>query len=111
MNGLEFEEFLYNLFVRKGYRVTRTKYNDQGADLIIESYGEKTVVQAKRQKGNISNSAIQEAHAAKSYYKAKKALVICTSNFTKPAKALAEKLKVELWDRQRLLLEIGNINY
>ncbi len=94
------------LFEQKGYRVTVTKYNDQGADLIIEQYGERTVVQAKRRKGNIGNSAIQEVFAAKHFYNASNALVVTVTDFTKPAKKLAEKLKVELWGRQRLLLEM-----
>jgi len=107
MTGREFEEFLKSFFEQSGYRVVMTDYNDQGADLVIEQYGERTVVQAKRRKGNIGNSAIQEVFAAKRYYDATNALVVTVSDFTKPAKKLAEKLKIEIWDRQRLLLEMG----
>jgi restriction system protein len=109
MTGREFEEYLESLFKQHGYRVTVTKYNDQGADLIIERYGERTVVQAKRRKGNIGNSAIQEVFTAKHYYDASNALVVTVSDFTQSAKKLAEKLEIELWDRQRLLLEMEKI--
>ena len=107
MTGREFEEFLKSFFEQSGYRVTVTDYNDQGADLVIEQYGKRTVVQAKRRKGNIGNSAIQEVFAAKRYYDATNALVVTVTDFTKPAKKLAEKLKIELWNRGRLLLEMG----
>jgi restriction system protein len=109
MTGREFEEYLESLFKQHGYRVTMTKHNDQGADLVIERYGELTVVQAKRRKGNIGNSAIQEVFTAKHYYDASNALVVTVSDFTQSAKKLAEKLEIELWDRQRLLLEMEKI--
>ncbi len=65
------------------------------------------MVQVKRRKGNVGSSAIREVFAAKHFYNATNALVVIVSDFTKPAKKLAEKLKIELWDRQRLLLEMG----
>ena len=43
MDGYEFETFLKNLFEIMGYKVEHTKLSgDQGADLIIERFGEKT---------------------------------------------------------------------
>jgi len=111
MTGIEFEEFLRILFERKGYKVFPTPHNDQGADLVIEIVGIKTVVQAKRRNVNIGNSAIQQVHTARSVYQAINALVVCTSDYTKSARELAEKLKVELWDRKKLFLEMNNIHY
>jgi len=54
-----------------GYNVLKTPYSkDQGADLILERFEEMTVVQAKRYKGNVGNSAVQEVVASKAYYQA-----------------------------------------
>ena len=65
------------------------------------------MVQAKRHKKNIGNSAIQEVFTAKYYYNATDALVATTSDFTNSAKRLAEKLEIELWNLENLLSEMG----
>jgi restriction system protein len=103
MDGFEFERFLTKLYSHMGYKVEHTKLSgDQGADLIIEKFGERTVVQAKRYSGAVSNSAIQEAVAAKAHYNSCKAIVVTNSYFTKSAMELASSNQVELWDREVL---------
>lgn len=103
MAGLEFERFLGDLFNKMGYKVTQTKLSgDQGADLIVERFGEKIVVQAKRYSETVGNKAIQEVVAAKNHYKCNKALVITSSNFTKSAIQLAKSNEVELWDGNKI---------
>ena len=107
MTGLEFEEFLAEFFKTCGYIVTKTKTgNDYGADLILERFGERTVVQVKRHKRSIGVKAVQEVTAARNYYGAHKALAIISSIFTKNAKELAKSNSIELWDRKRLMQEI-----
>lgn len=104
MNGIEFERFLAEHFRKQGYKVTDTPTsNDYGADLVIAKNGVKTVVQAKRYKGKVSNSAVQEIVGAIAYYKADKAMVVTNAYFTANAKALAEANSVELWDREKLI--------
>lgn len=111
MTGLEFENFLCMLFSENGYKAEVTKASgDQGADLIVEKFGEKTVVQAKRYSGDVSNSAIQEVVAAKAYYNCSRAMVITNSFFTKSAVALAQANNVELCDRQCLEAKIKDFN-
>jgi len=103
LNGEEFEQALFNLFSQKGYKATKTKQSgDQGADLIIEKFGEITAVQAKCYSNPVSNKAIQEVVASKSYYNANKAMVVTNSIFTKSAKELALINNVELVDRDKL---------
>ena len=103
MGGIEFEEFLSKLFTKMGYLSDVTQSSgDQGADLIIEKHGKKTVVQAKRYSDNVSNSAIQEAVAALKHYDCDNAMVVTTSNFTKGAKELAKSNNVQLIDRVKL---------
>ena len=85
--------------------------HDKGADLILERGWEKIVVQLKQWKDNVGFSSIQEAHTAITLCNATRAMVICTSSFTKPVKEEAEKLHVELWDGKRLLEELYKHQY
>lgn len=103
MDGVEFEQFLVKLFSSMKYKVSITQASrDQGADLIIENFTGKTIVQAKRYTGNVSNSAVQEAVAAISHYDCNNAMVVTNSYFTESAKELAKSNNVELWDRENL---------
>ncbi|MEK6733533.1 MAG: restriction endonuclease [Pseudomonadota bacterium] len=104
LNGYEFEEYLKKLFTHIGYTVIKTPLSrDQGADLIISKDGKKTVVQAKKYEGLVSNKAVQEIVAAKNHYKAASAIVVTNSSFTKSAVELALSNNVELWDGMKLL--------
>jgi restriction system protein len=111
LSGHEFEEYAQKLFGLLGYTVVRTQLTgDQGADLIISKDNIKTVVQLKKYSGSISNKAIQEVVAAKNYYKADKAMVITNSSFTTGAIALALANDVELWDGEKLIKTISDVN-
>lgn len=106
MSGQDFEVMLKRYFEKRGYKAELTPTsNDYGADLVLTKRGIRTVVQAKRYKNSVGNSAVQEIVAAKAYYKAKKCIVITNSFFTKNAIKLAKVNKVELWDRNRLKTE------
>lgn len=112
MDGYQFEVYLKSLFKELGYKpVVTKKSNDFGADLILKGRN-KIVIQAKRygMKNKVSIGAIQEIFAAKAYYKADEAWVITNSQFTKPAKSLAEPCGVKLLDRYDLQTFINKIN-
>jgi len=110
LTGYEFEGYLKGLFNLLGYTVIVTSLSgDQGADLIISKNGQKTVVQAKKYNGKVSNKAIQEIVAAKNHYKADKAIVVTNSSFTKSAINLALSNNVGLWDGQKLNDIIKNL--
>lgn len=112
MTGIQFEQFLCGLFAENGYKTQITKASgDQGADLIIEKFGERTVVQAKCYSGAVSNSAIQEVVAAKAHYNCSKAMVVTNSYFTKSAMELAGSNNVELWDREILTEKLKYYQY
>jgi tetratricopeptide (TPR) repeat protein len=103
ISGYEFEILLKRLFESRGYSVIHTSLsNDQGADLIIEKFGERTVVQAKNWQNNVDNGAVQEVFTAINHYDADKSLVISSSGFTNGAIELAQSNNVELWDREKL---------
>lgn len=111
LNGYDFEEYMALLFKNLGYTAKTTpKTGDQGADLIIMKDNKKTVVQAKKYSGLVSNSAIQEIVAAKKYYGAEKAIVVTNSDFTKSAKELALCNEVELWNGEKLKEKASETN-
>lgn len=103
LTGYEFEEFIKSLFDKMGYITEPTKLSgDQGADLIINKFGRKTVVQAKRYSGKVPNKSVQEVTASIAHYKADNGIVITTSEFTAPAIELAISNNIKLIDRQKL---------
>ncbi|MHB8883225.1 MAG: restriction endonuclease [Thermodesulfovibrionales bacterium] len=99
------------MFEKKGYKVTLTKYiGDYGADLVIESGNDKTVIQAKRFKSRVGVKAIQEAVASKGYYGCQNAMVVTNSNFTDQAIKLARANDVELWGRNKLIDALSSMS-
>ncbi len=109
LDGYEFERFLSDLYTKMGYQVEPTKLSgDQGADVVVIKFGEKTVIQAKRYGRKVSNKAVQEILAAVSLYKAHKGVVITNNYFTKSAVELADANRIQLIDRDGLLKLIEN---
>jgi HJR/Mrr/RecB family endonuclease/predicted aspartyl protease len=103
ITGHEFERFLKTLFAKMGYAVEHTKLSrDQGADLVISKFGEKVVIQAKRQCSKVNNKAIQQAVAAIKHYGADRGMVVTTSEFTRSAVELANSNSIDLVDRSAL---------
>ena len=65
LNGYEFENNLAELYKKMGYFVIQTPLsNDQGADLIVEKMGIKSVIQAKRYSSKVGNKAVQEVRSS-----------------------------------------------
>ena len=103
MTGLEFENLLARLYRKMGYAVTLTKRSgDAGADLMVDKFGESTVIQAKRYSSTVGVKAIQEVTAAIKHYRARRGAVITTNYFTKQAIRLANSNGIELIDRGKL---------
>jgi len=111
MDGYEFEDFLVKLFKKKGCEVQATpKGKDQGADLFVESFGQKMVIQAKNYQGNVGNSAVQEVIAAKEFYSCNDGMVITNRYFTPSAKELALRASIKLVDRDELQRYLEDYN-
>ena len=101
--GYEFEAFLKDLFGKMGYQVEQTRLSgDQGADLVVVKFGEKTVIQAKRFTAKVGNSAVQEIMAAISLYEARSGMVVTNNYFTPAAAELAQANNIKLIDRDAL---------
>lgn len=112
LSGFDFEDFLVHLFQTIGYDVQETKKTgDQGADLFVEKFGVKTVIQAKNYTaGNVGNKAVQEVLAAKSFYHCDSAMVVTNAYFTTSAKELAMSTSVALIDRDALQNYLNEYN-
>lgn len=103
MSGEQFEDALARVFAAQGYTVATTPVTgDFGADLLLARGGDRAVVQAKRYAGSVGQEAVREAHAARSFYGAERAMVVTTGRFTTHAMQLARATGVEIWDRDTL---------
>jgi len=112
MTGKQFEKLLIDLFTKQNYSVKKTKTGkEQGADFILYTGYSSIAVQAKRWNKKVGNKAVQEIYSAKTYYNCDSAWVITNNYFTKPAKDLAKKCNVELFDRNGLSEIIHRATY
>lgn len=92
-----FEAQVAQAFERGGWEARTTrKSGDQGADVVAERGETRVVVQCKRHSQPVGNSAVQEAVAARHFYRADAAIVVATSGFTKSARQLADSAAVDL---------------
>lgn len=104
MSGIEFENFVYKLFIKMGYYADKTPITgDQGVDLILyNDKGAKIAVQCKRNQNSIGNTAIQEVVAGAVFYNANSTMVVTNNYFTKSAIDLANSCNTTLCDRDML---------
>lgn len=112
MDGHEFEHFCASILEKNGFKsVNVTKGSgDQGIDIVAIKEGVKYGIQCKCYSSNIQNKAVQEAIAGKKFYDCHVGVVLTNQYFTKPAKKLAEKTGILLWDRSYLEKLINNLN-
>ncbi|MBI5017567.1 MAG: restriction endonuclease [Deltaproteobacteria bacterium] len=94
---LAFEARVARAFVEAGWQARTTRRSgDQGADVVAERGELRVVVQCKRQGQPVGNGAVQEAVAARHFYRADLAIVVATSSFTRSARQLADSAGVDL---------------
>lgn len=100
MSGTEFEDYCAEILAKRGYEIEQMTAvtGDYGADIIISRDNVRIAVQCKRYSRPVGVKAVQEAAAARDYYKCRKAAVITNSTFTKQAQTLALETDVMLWD-------------
>lgn len=102
--GIQFEEYCVSLLERSGFtNISTTKASgDHGVDILAENMDTSYAIQCKYYSGAVGNSAVQEAFSGKAYYDRDIAVVMTNSVFTQQAIDEASKLKVKLWDGNRL---------
>lgn len=112
MSGLEFERYIVYLLLNSGYQkaVDTGDGPDQGVDVKAIKDQVRYGIQCKRWKKKVGNRAIQEIHTGKDYHRLDQAVVVTNSYFTAPAKEMAKKLNVELWDRDVLTKMIEKVH-
>lgn len=93
----EFEGHCCEIMREEGWDAHVTKGSgDQGADVVDTKDNQRLVVQCKLYSGTVGNKAVQEVLAAKSFYGADHAAVVCTTGYTKAAQQLAQSSDVAL---------------
>ena len=103
MSGTAFERYLVKLYRAAGYNVTHLGGSgDYGADLIISQGNKRVAIQAKRYSNKVSLPAVQQIYTACAFYDCNRAIVVTNSYFTRNARRLADKVGVELIDRDEL---------
>ena len=111
MDAYNFEMLVGMIYQARGYTIEETpKSGDQGADVVLEKGGERTVVQAKLYDGKVGNAAVQQAVAAKGPWRCHHAMVVTNSEFTESAVELAQTNGVELVDRPKLTGMVDDFN-
>ncbi len=91
LRGIEFEQFLADLFRETGYVVETTKASgDQGVDLVVSRNGYRIAIQAKGWEGKVGNKAVQEAYTGMKLYNCNQCAVITNSDFTRSAVEAAQ---------------------
>lgn len=98
MDGIGFEIWCVDVLRSNGWVAEPTKASgDQGADVIAKKGGKTVAVQCKFYTGAVGNKAVQEIHAAKTYYGADYGIVVAkTRGYTLGATDLAGKVGVKL---------------
>ena len=113
MTGHEFENFLEGLFRTQGYRVENIQSSgDHGVDLVVIKDEIKTGVQAKRFKpsSKIGNKVLVTLKGGGYFHDCDNLMVVTTSFFTRKATEYAQKVGIELWDRDTLRRYLNKYN-
>ena len=111
MTGVEFENFVADIFRRNGFTIDMTPTSgDQGVDIIASKGIQRIGIQVKRYSGNVGNAAIQEVVGGLKFYGLTKMIVVTNRYFTNSADKLAESNDVVLWDRGVLKDKIEEYN-
>jgi len=106
MDPYDFEKYVADLFMIRGYEVELTpRTGDGGKDIILRKDGEIHIVECKRYNENhkVSRPAIQKFHSALIDMNAKEGFFVTTSYFTQPAMQYTINKPIRLIDLPRLI--------
>ena len=104
MEGHDFEYYCADLLRYNGYDdVEITKGSgDFGVDILAKKDEVTYAFQCKCYDKPIGVKAVQEVYAGRDFYDRMIGVVMTNQYYTQPAEELASKLKIILWDRDRL---------
>lgn len=111
MDGHAFENWCAELLKKNGFTDVEVTpgSRDQGVDVLAVKGGIYYAIQCKCYSSDLGNTPIQEVYAGKEMYNCQVGVVMTNRHFTAGAKRLAEKTRILLWDRNKLveLIERG----
>ncbi len=111
MEGHDFEYYCAQILRSNGFedvQVTRGS-GDFGADILASKDGVTYAVQCKCYDWPVGVPAVQEVFAGRAFYDRMVGAVMTNQTFTRPARTLADKLNVLLWDRD-VLASMGGLD-
>ncbi|MDY0277185.1 MAG: restriction endonuclease [Acholeplasma sp.] len=105
LDPLEFEIFVRDFFIKKGYKAWTTKRTyDNGADVLAEKGNERIAIQVKHSSKTLSAFAVYQTREGKINYKADKAILVTNNELTNKAKLSAIRDVIEVIDRNDISL-------
>lgn len=104
MDGHAFEHYIAELLKKIGYQNVSVApgSGDQGVDVLAELNGVKYAIQCKNYSSALGNTPVQEVSAGKEFYGCHVGVVVTNNYFTRGGTELADRVKVILWDRDKL---------
>lgn len=105
LNPYEFELFIKEYFIKKGYKAwTTKKTHDNGADVIAEKNDQRIAIQVKYSSNSIKGYAVYQTLRGKYNYIADKAILVTNSELTSGAKLDAIRDGIEVIDGNSISL-------
>ncbi|WP_347557722.1 restriction endonuclease [Robbsia sp. KACC 23696] len=111
MDSQAFEKCLTAVFETAGYDVEgSTPGSLRGADLFVNRFGKKILIQARQHAERLGKGAVQDAISAKRVHGCDEAIVVTNAAFTQSAIELANAASVRLIDRTELQAYLDDYN-
>lgn len=109
MEGHDFERWCAQLLARNHFNDIELTppSGDQGVDIVAVKDEVHYAIQCKCYASDLGNTPVQEVFAGKEMYGCQVGVVMTNRYFTSGARALAEKTRVLLWDRDKLAGMLG----
>jgi hypothetical protein len=104
----EFERFMKWLLEELGFEIQADQPVDVGVNFVAAKGVEKTCIHARKCPLNlkIADSTVLDVNQAKQINECSQSIVAATSFFSEQAILCAEKLDIELWDRNTIIQKI-----
>ena len=101
MDGLEYENYCADLLREQGFTHVEITpgSGDFGADILAQKDGISYAFQCKYYDKPVGVHAVQEIYAGRDFYGCMVGAVITNCEFTAPARELADRLNILLWEK------------
>lgn len=114
LSPYEFEEYVAELFRKKGYQVElRGGSGDKGVDLVVESgaFGKRAIVQCKRYRNTIGPDTVRELYGTLLHERAAHAFLVTTADISASAREWAQHKSLTLIDGKSLVRVAKSLNH